>query len=142
MMFVVFSSALEASDKETPSCLTYLLSAWKFSQGPFEGHLTEGICGIGSKVSPRAYQIPHLLFAYNNLLFCRTNLESCQELNNIIKLFCKKSGQLINCHKSSLAFSSNTITLIGKWYPSALILHISIISINTFVVLYSKVGQN
>ena len=67
-------------------------------------------CGIGVKLSPRASKIPCLLFADDSLLFCRTNLESCQQFNSIMNKFCQSSGQLINFHKSSLTFSRNATT--------------------------------
>ena len=68
-------------------------------------------CGIGIKISPRAIQIPCLLFADDSLLFCRSNLESCQRLNRLLVDFCRKSGQLINFHKSSITFSKNATAL-------------------------------
>ena len=49
----------------------------------------------------------HVSFADDNLLFCRTNLESCQKLSALLTNFCHKSGQLINFQKSSFTFSKN-----------------------------------
>ena len=62
---------------------------------------------IGFKITPKADKIPCLLFADDSLLFCRTNLESCRLLGNLLNKFCQSSGQLINFHKSSLTFSKN-----------------------------------
>jgi len=62
---------------------------------------------IGFKITPKAEKIPCLLFADDSLLFCCTNLESCQHLGNLLSKFCQSSGQLINFHKSSLTFSKN-----------------------------------
>jgi len=62
---------------------------------------------IGFKITPKAEKIPCLLFADDSLLFCRTNLESCRNLGNLLSKFCQSSGQLINFHKSSLTFSKN-----------------------------------
>jgi len=67
-------------------------------------------CGIEVKLSLRAFKIPCLLFADDSLLFCRTNLESCQQLSSIMNKFCQSSGQLINFYKSSLTFSRNAKT--------------------------------
>ena len=62
---------------------------------------------IGFKITPKAEKIPCLLFADDSLLFCRTNLESCRHLSNLLSKFCQSSGQLINFHKSSVTFSKN-----------------------------------
>ena len=62
---------------------------------------------IGFKITPKGEKIPCLLFADDNLLLCRTNLESCRHLGNLLSKFCQSSGQLINFHKSSLTFSKN-----------------------------------
>ena len=67
-------------------------------------------CGIGIKLSPRASKLPCLLFADDSLLFCRTNLETCQLLDRLLNNFCQNSGQLINYHKSSIIFSKNATT--------------------------------
>jgi len=69
--------------------------------------LSKKKCGIEVKLSPRASKIPCLLFADDSLLFCRTYLESYQELSSILNRFCQNFGQLINFNKSSLTFSSN-----------------------------------
>ena len=69
--------------------------------------VTEKKASIGFKITPKADKIPCLLFANDSLLFCRTNLESCQHLDSLLNKFCQSSGQLINFHKSSLTFSKN-----------------------------------
>jgi len=46
----------------------------------------------------------------DSIIFCRTNLESCQLLNELLLKFCQISGQLINFHKSSLTFSKNAMS--------------------------------
>jgi len=46
-------------------------------------------CGIGFKISPRAAQIPCLLFVDDSFIFCRSNLESCQRLNRLLVNFCR-----------------------------------------------------
>jgi len=66
--------------------------------------------GIGFKIASRAKKLPCLLFADDSLLFCRTNLETCRRLSNVLSKFCHSSGQLINFHKSSLTFSKNATT--------------------------------
>jgi len=63
--------------------------------------------GIRFKISPQAEKLPCLLFADDSLLFCRTNLESCQKLMIILNFLGQQSGQLINLQKSFLTFSKN-----------------------------------
>ena len=84
-------------------------------------------CGIGIKISPRATQIPCLLFADDSLLFCRSNLESCQRLNRLLANFCQNLGQLINFHKSSIIFSKNATAHDKKLLLQFLILHTKIV---------------
>ena len=52
-------------------------------------------------------KLPCLLFADDSLIFCRTNLKSCQKLVIILNFFGQQSRHLINFQKSSLTFSKN-----------------------------------
>ena len=52
--------------------------------------------------------ISHLLFANDNLLFCRASVKECQQVNSSLNLYEVASGQKINIDKTSLFFSSNT----------------------------------
>ena len=52
--------------------------------------------------------ISHLLFADDNLLFCRASVKECQQVNSSLNLYEVASGQKINIDKTSLFFSSNT----------------------------------
>jgi len=81
-------------------CMEVLTRALRTAQ-------TSSKFGIGFKIAPRAEKLPCLLFADDSLLFCRTNLETCRNLSNVLSDFCRSSGQLINFHKSSLTFSAN-----------------------------------
>jgi len=62
--------------------------------------------GIGVKIASKASKISCLLFAYDSLLFCKTNFEACHEPSSV-RNFCHNSSQLINFHKSSLTFLKN-----------------------------------
>ena len=84
-------------------CMEVLTRALRTAQ-------TSSKSGIGFKIAPRAEKLPCLLFADDSLLFCRTNLETCRRLSNVLSNFCRSSGQLINFHKSSLTFSKNATT--------------------------------
>ena len=45
-------------------------------------------CENGVKISPRASKIPRLRFANDNLLVCKTALESYRELRSILNTLC------------------------------------------------------
>jgi len=47
---------------------------------------------IGVKIALTVVKIPCLLFANDSLIFCRTNLESCQLLNELLLKFLPKRG--------------------------------------------------
>ena len=51
--------------------------------------------------------ISHLLFVYDNLLFCHALVEECQQVNSLLNLYEAALGQRINTDKTSLFFSSN-----------------------------------
>jgi len=73
-----------------------------------QAHALDNKAGIGVKIAPTATRIPCLFFADDSLLFCKTNMQACQQLKAELDIFCAQSGQLINFHKSSLMFSKNT----------------------------------
>ena len=71
--------------------------------------------GIGFKIAPRAERIPYLLFADDSLHFCKASSLAAFKLKHIIDTFCERSAQLVNFHKSNIAFSKNTCpTLISS----------------------------
>jgi len=63
---------------------------------------------IGVKLSPRNSKNPCLMFADDCLIFRKTNFSTCSKLKGMLNDFCVVSGQMINFHKPSLAFSKNT----------------------------------
>jgi hypothetical protein len=58
----------------------------------------------GIKVAPSP-MVSHLLFADDSLLFFRANMESAQEINDILRIYCNASGQQVNMDKSSIHFA-------------------------------------
>jgi hypothetical protein len=59
------------------------------------------ICRGGPRIS-------HLFFADDSIIFCRVNLFECGALQNILSLYEKASGQIVNGEKTALFFSHNT----------------------------------
>ena len=58
----------------------------------------------GIKVTPLAPMVSHLLFADDSLLFFRANVESAQEVKDLLQTYCRASGQQVNMDKSSIHF--------------------------------------
>ena len=53
-------------------------------------------------------KITHLFFVDDCLLFCRSNKEECQKIQQILDWYEAASGQLVNKNKTTLFFSRNT----------------------------------
>ncbi|XP_026438275.1 uncharacterized protein LOC113336817 [Papaver somniferum] len=62
----------------------------------------------GTKICSEAPNINHLVFADDCMIFCKANLEECNNLIKIFQDFGHSSGQLINFSKSGIFFSKNT----------------------------------
>ena len=84
----------------------FLLCAYGFSSLTNDAARNQRINGVLiCKGSPK---ITHLFFADDNLLFCKANIQECQNLINILQLYEASSGQKINVNKSSVFFNNNT----------------------------------
>ena len=56
-------------------------------------------------MAPSAPMISHLLFADDSLLFFRASMENAQEINDVLRVYCRASGQQVNMDKSSIFFA-------------------------------------
>ena len=84
----------------------FLLCAYGFSSLINDAARNQRISGVSiCKGSPK---ITHLFFADDSLLFCKANIQECQNLINILQLYEASSGQKINANKSSVFFNNNT----------------------------------
>ena len=84
----------------------FLLCAYGFSSLINDVARNQRISGVSiCKGSPK---ITHLFFADDSLLFCKANIQECQNLINILQLYEASSGQKINANKSSVFFNNNT----------------------------------
>ena len=62
----------------------------------------------GVKICRGCPRLSHLFFANDSLIFCKATFEECDELQRLLKVYEKASGQQLNRAKTSLFFSSNT----------------------------------
>ena len=84
----------------------FLLCAYGFSSLINDAARNQRISGVSiCKGNPK---ITHLFFADYSLLFCKANIQECQNLINILQLYEASSGQKINANKSSVFFNNNT----------------------------------
>ena len=62
----------------------------------------------GVKICRGGPKLSHLFFADDSLIFCKAMLKECDELQRLLALYEKASGQSLNRAKKSLFFNSNT----------------------------------
>lgn len=61
----------------------------------------------GVKICPAVPSISHLLFADDSLILARANREEATQLQNILELYERCSGQMINRSKSVVLFRAD-----------------------------------
>ncbi|PON50687.1 hypothetical protein PanWU01x14_222200 [Parasponia andersonii] len=72
-------------------------------------------------IEGRSPSASHLLFADDNLLFCKATARSCHALQRVSDIYARASGQQINFEKSAVSFSPNTpsdIQLLFQYFLS------------------------
>ena len=62
----------------------------------------------GFALSRRSPKLMHLLFANDSLLFCRSNINECQKVLDLLASYESMSKQQINRGKTSIFFSKST----------------------------------
>ena len=68
----------------------------------------------GISVCRRGPKISHLFFTNDSLVFCKATLSDCDSLQWIFQVYEMASGQQLNCAKTSLFFSTNTLREIQE----------------------------
>ncbi|KAL0413245.1 UNVERIFIED_CONTAM: putative mitochondrial protein [Sesamum radiatum] len=74
----------------------------------------------GISICRGAPRISHLLFADDTLIFAQASLETVENIKQILQVYRLASGQEINFHKSSVAFSRNTNAEMQHWIAQEL----------------------
>ena len=62
----------------------------------------------GLQVCKRSPHITHLFFADDSLLFCNATTADCDEIQRLLMVYERATGQQVNRQKTSLFFSPNT----------------------------------
>jgi len=58
--------------------------------------------------------ISHLLFVDDSLLFFGASMENAQEINDVLRVYCRASGQQVNMDKSSIFFLQKVFLKEGE----------------------------
>ena len=58
----------------------------------------------GFSISTRSPTLIHLLFADDSLLFCKSNVDECEKVLEVLQVYEKSSGQQINKAKTIVFF--------------------------------------
>lgn len=102
----IFVPSSELRQGDPLSLCLFLMCAKSFSSFIFSAKKRGEVQGMA--MVKRSTSINHLLFAYDNILFCRASNKEWCRIQNILDIYEKASGQTINKQNSSLFFSSNT----------------------------------
>ena len=62
----------------------------------------------GISICREGPELFHLFFANDSLIFCKASMENCDELQRVLGVYERASGQQLNRAKTSLFFSKNT----------------------------------
>ena len=62
----------------------------------------------GFSICRRGPKLTHLFFADDCLLFCRSTLDECEKIQELLALYERASGQMVNKDKTTLFFNRNT----------------------------------
>ncbi|XP_040363828.1 uncharacterized protein LOC112169513 [Rosa chinensis] len=101
--FVIPSRGLRQSDPLSP--YLFLFGAESFSALLQQKQRLGLLPGIAICQNPP--RVNHLLFADDSMLYAQPTPEACFHIKEVIKVYGRASGQVVNFNKSSVAFSKN-----------------------------------
>nr|XP_023919081.1 uncharacterized protein LOC112030645 [Quercus suber] len=112
---------------------------------------TEGLHGLiqhsvrmgelrGLSISRNGPKLTHLLFADDSLLFCRSTIEECRKILEILEIYEEGSGQKVNKNKTAIFFSQSTPEATKVEIKEALGLQ-EIVQYDKYLGLPSLVGR-
>ncbi|XP_062014504.1 uncharacterized protein LOC133731044 [Rosa rugosa] len=64
--------------------------------------------------------VNHLLFADDSMLYANATLEDCYQIHEVLEIYGRASGQLVNFNKSSIVFSKNVSVFVQEEVASLL----------------------
>ncbi|XP_062007579.1 uncharacterized protein LOC133724753 [Rosa rugosa] len=101
--YVIPSRGLRQGDPLSP--YLFLLGAKGFSALLQQKQRLGLLPGIA--ICQGAPYVNHLLFANDSMLYAQASPAACFQIQNVIEVYGRASGQVVNFHKSSVVFSKN-----------------------------------
>ena len=95
----------------------------------------------GIAISRGGPKLTHLFFVDDSVLFCRTSIQECHAIQEVLRIYERASGQQINQDKTTLFFSASTRVEVQKEIQDALRLPV-IRQYESYLGLPSMVGQS
>ncbi|KAL6137214.1 hypothetical protein ACLB2K_062506 [Fragaria x ananassa] len=74
----------------------------------------------GLEICAEAPQVNHLVFADDSMLYANASLADCYHIQDVIEIYGRASGQLVNFAKSSIVFSKNVSEFMQEEISSLL----------------------
>ncbi|XP_024160415.1 uncharacterized protein LOC112167601 [Rosa chinensis] len=114
--YVIPSRGLRQGDRLSP--YLFLIGTEGFSALLHQRMITGSLPGI--KVCSDAPLVNYLLFGDNSMLYAQASVESCTVIQEVLEIYGKVFGQVVNFAKSSVVFSKNVHIDLQNYISSLL----------------------